>query len=389
MPAFCAPPTSLYIHVPWCMKKCPYCDFNSHQSKKEIDEKKYVDALMRDLDYELTLTGPRQIKSIFFGGGTPSLFTPESISNILEGAKNRLDIENNIEITLEANPGTFEQHKFSEFRSAGINRLSIGIQSFDNDLLDNIGRVHDGSQAKTAIDTALKAGFENINTDLMFGLPGQSCEQATNDVKIACEYGLQHLSHYQLTIEPNTFFYKYPPRLPETDLVWEMQNQCHEILLENGFSQYEVSAFSRANKQCLHNINYWLFGDYIGIGAGAHGKISEYSSDSAAFKISRRWKKRQPEEYMDKTATVFESGELASTSVIENNKITFEFLLNALRLKDGTTYDCFERHTNIDRQQLIESCQVIDKELLEIGSEGVKTTQKGYNFLNNVLEKLL
>jgi len=373
------PPLSLYIHIPWCVRKCPYCDFNSHEAGNEIDEQRYINALMQDLDSEANIVERREIQSIFFGGGTPSLFSPDSIHQIITGINDKLTLKDGVEITMEANPGTFEQKNFSEFKSAGINRLSIGIQSFNDTSLKNIGRIHDGQQSLAAISTAFDADFENINLDLMFGLPEQSSAQAINDVKIACDQGVQHISHYQLTIEPNTYFHKHPPQTPKSELLWDMQQQCHDILSENNFRQYEVSAFSNKNKQCRHNLNYWSFGDYIGIGAGAHGKLT------CDNKITRRWKHRQPENYM----TLASNEPLSGESVIENNDIVFEFLLNALRLKNGCKFEVFEQNTGLDKTVLIQACKNISPELLIIDNLGVKTSSKGYDFLNDVLENFL
>ncbi|MCK5002089.1 MAG: radical SAM family heme chaperone HemW [Gammaproteobacteria bacterium] len=374
------PPLSLYVHIPWCVKKCPYCDFNSHISNS-IDEKKYLAALMADLDTELETVNARPIKSIFFGGGTPSIFSPDTINRIIEGAQQRMTFDDNIEVTMEANPGTFEQKNFSEFHAAGINRLSIGIQSFNDQHLKNIGRVHDAQQAMSAINTAQEAGFDNINLDLMFGLPEQNIKQAINDIKIACNQNVQHISHYQLTIEANTFFHKHPPVTPDMETLWDMQNQCHDALNNNGFKQYEVSAFSLPDKQCIHNLNYWNFGDYIGIGAGAHGKITDTSSG----KILRRWKRRQPEDYMTHAA----SSPLSGQSEIKVDELIFEFLLNALRLKNGFSYEVFELNTGLDRKAVIEACLTIDAELLLMDDWGIRCSDKGYRFLNDILEKFI
>lgn len=370
--------TSLYVHIPWCVRKCPYCDFNSHQAGNALDEQRYINALMNDLDTEAAIAGNREILSIFFGGGTPSMFSPWAIGQILDGISHRLNLKNNTEITMEANPGTFEQNNFSEFRSAGINRLSIGIQSFDDTCLKAIGRIHDGQQSLSAISTAVNAGFENINLDLMFGLPDQSIQQATKDIMMACDHGVQHISHYQLTIEPNTYFHKHPPQTPDTELLWDMQHQCHEILSANNFNQYEVSAFSKENKQCNHNLNYWNFGDYIGIGAGAHGKLTD------ANKITRRWKRRQPEDYMANT-----SSPLAGQSTIDGNEVIFEFLLNALRLRRGFKFEDFEKNTGFERKIIIKACEKIEPELLKIDSKGIGTSDKGYQFLNEILQQFV
>ena len=374
------PPLSLYIHIPWCVKKCPYCDFNSHTSNS-IDEEKYLNALMADLDAELAITNNRPIKSIFFGGGTPSIFSPDTIRRIIEGTNNRLIFDKNIEITMEANPGTFEQKNFSEFKTIGINRLSIGIQSFNDNHLKSIGRIHDSQQALSAINTAQESGFDNINLDLMFGLPEQTIEQAINDIEIACQQNVPHISHYQLTIEANTFFHKHPPITPDMETLWEMQNQCHDVLNKNNFLQYEVSAFSKSDKQCIHNLNYWNFGDYIGIGAGAHGKIT----DTVTGKTSRRWKHRQPEGYMSSAI----NNPLSGQAEIKNNELIFEFLLNALRLKKGFSYEIFEDNTGLSRKKLIDVCQTVDAELLLISDSGICCSNKGYHFLNDVLEQFV
>ena len=376
------PPLSLYIHIPWCVRKCPYCDFNSHEAGARIDEAGYVAALMDDLDQELALHGPRELQSIFFGGGTPSLLSAASIDGILSGVTARMTLADDAEITLEANPGTVEQQKFSDYRAAGVNRLSIGVQTFDDDKLRRLGRIHDRSEAVKAIEAAHAAGFDNFNLDLMFGLPGQDVKQAISDMTLACELQPAHISHYQLTIEPNTFFHKHRPALPDTDLIWEMQQHCHAILNRRGYLQYEVSAFARSGKECRHNLNYWQFGDYLGIGAGAHGKIS----NAAGNTVERRWKHRQPGDYIARTAR----GESCSgTSMLDPRDLLFEFLLNALRLRHGFTYELFEERTGIDREQLLEASSPLDTDLLVITDEGVKTSQRGFDFLNDVLEQFL
>jgi putative oxygen-independent coproporphyrinogen III oxidase len=336
---------------------------------------------MADLDAELETTTSRPLKSIFFGGGTPSLFSPETIYKIIDGARQRLAFDDHIEITMEANPGTFEQKNFSQFKAAGINRLSIGIQSFNDLHLTNIGRIHDARQALSAINTAQAAGFDNINLDLMFGLPGQNINQAVKDIETACQQNVQHISHYQLTIEANTFFHKHPPVTPDMEELWEMQTQCHAVLFDQGFLQYEVSAFSKPDRQCRHNLNYWNFGDYIGIGAGAHGKLTDTSSG----KITRRWKRKQPEDYMKNAAINL----IAGFSEIKPDELIFEFLLNALRLKNGFNYEVFEGNTGLSRNALIEACQNIDAELLIIDESGIRTSDQGYRFLNDVLEMFL
>jgi len=374
------PPLSLYIHIPWCVRKCPYCDFNSHEAGKELGESAYITALMSDL--ELEHYRQREIQSIFFGGGTPSLFSAESINNIIEGVRSKASLAADIEITLEANPGTFEQQKFADYRSAGVNRLSIGIQSFNDDKLQSLGRIHDRHEAIKAIETAYAAGFDNINLDLMFALPGQSMKQAIEDVNLACNFQPAHISHYQLTIEPNTWFHKHTPALPATDLIWEMQQRCHDTLNKHEYIQYEVSAFSQAGKQCMHNMNYWTFGDYIGIGAGAHGKSTDINTPS----IQRRWKQRQPAAYI-KHAMLGDP--CSGTSELDQPDILFEFLLNALRLRQGFTFELFERRTGIHKQRLLEACKKIDPDLLVVTETGFNTSPRGFDFLNDVLENFL
>ena len=376
------PPLSLYVHIPWCVRKCPYCDFNSHEAGKELDESAYVAALMTDFEQELELNPQREIQSIFFGGGTPSLFSAESINNIIESIRSKAALTPDIEITLEANPGTFEQQKFADYRSAGINRLSIGIQSFDDDKLQSLGRIHDRNEAIKSIETAYSSGFDNINLDLMFGLPGQSMEEANKDVKLACDFQPTHISHYQLTIEPNTFFHKHTPVLPEADFIWDTQQRCHDTLNEHEYIQYEVSAFSKADKQCQHNMNYWTFGDYIGIGAGAHGKLTGIKNSS----IQRRWKHRQPAAYI-KHAMLGDS--CSGTNKLDQPDILFEFLMNALRLREGFSYELFQQRTGINTERLLEACKNIDPDLLVITETGLNTSPRGFDFLNDVLAGFL
>jgi oxygen-independent coproporphyrinogen-3 oxidase len=370
------------VHIPWCVRKCPYCDFNSHEAGNTLEEDAYIEALLQDLDQERALTGKRDLNSIFFGGGTPSLLSATAIDNILNGIASRYSLTDDIEITLEANPGTFEQHKFNDYHTAGINRLSIGIQSFENSKLKALGRIHDSNEALCAIDTARDAGFDNLNLDLMFGLPGQSTKQAITDLQTACNLEPEHLSHYQLTIEPNTYFHKHPPQLPGDDNRWHMQQACHQLLSTHGYSQYEVSAFSKPGKESRHNLNYWQFGDYIGIGAGAHGKLTDLENGQ----ISRRWKHRQPLAYMRHTA---DGNASSGTSTLDQSDILFEFLMNALRLKQGFDFDLFEQRTGLSKTHLINACSKIDPELIHISDRELKTSPRGYDFLNEVLEKLV
>ena len=375
-------PLSLYIHIPWCVKKCPYCDFNSHEKNESYDEQNYVDALITDLRTEYLKADNRPVESIFFGGGTPSLFSSEAIKRILKAVNDETKLSENAEITLEANPGTFEQEKFAGFRAAGINRLSIGIQSFNETHLQKLGRIHNSDEAYKAIETAKQTGFENINLDLMFALPEQTIEQATQDIKTACGTNVNHISHYQLTIEPNTYFHKYPPVLPENDTSWDMQNACHETLETNQYQQYEVSAFSKQDKQCKHNNNYWLFGDYIGIGAGAHGKITNLETGE----ITRNWKRKQPKDYMQQALN---RNATSDFEIIKKDDLIFEFLMNSLRLKNGFDIKTFEQRTGITKEELLKTLKTIDSAMLNIQTGKITTSEQGYRFLNNVLAELL
>jgi oxygen-independent coproporphyrinogen-3 oxidase len=381
-------PLSLYIHIPWCAKKCPYCDFNSFEKNQLFDEEIYVKALLTDLDNEYKNCQQDTLNSIFFGGGTPSIFSANSIYRIVNHARELFKF-NNIEITLEANPGTFEQEKFNAFKDAGINRLSIGIQSFNDTHLTALGRIHDKQQAISAIETAKNAGFENINLDLMFGLPQQSIHQALNDITTAVEFNVQHISHYQLTIEANTYFYKHKPVLPESDLIWDMQTLCQQVLADNFFEQYEISAYSKSGKQCSHNLNYWNFGDYIGIGAGAHGKSSEIINSSISsnhLNITRSWKHRQPQQYIRQ---ILHGKTISGKEKLKQQDIVFEFLLNALRLNAGSDIKTFEKHTGLGFEVLKNAVKNIDPSLLSIDKNKITTTNKGSLFLNNILEELL
>lgn len=381
-------PLSLYVHIPWCVKKCPYCDFNSFEKNEQFNEDLYVTALLKDLDNEYKNCQQDTLHSIFFGGGTPSLFSADAIYKIVDHARQLFKF-NNIEITLEANPGTFEQEKFNQFKEAGVNRLSIGVQSFNDAHLKSLGRIHDKNHAISAIEAAKNAGFENINLDLMFGLPQQSVDQALNDIRIATEFNVQHISHYQLTIEENTYFYKHKPSLPENDLIWEMQTVCQNILASHHYHQYEISAYSKAGKQCAHNLNYWRFGDYIGIGAGAHGKLTEITDMTISndiIKINRLWKHRQPQQYIKQA---IDGKATAGRQELNQQDIVFEFLLNALRLKAGCDMNTFVTHTGQDYQVLKRAIRNVDPLLLYVDKNKVTTTEKGFLFLNDILEALI
>lgn len=373
------PALSLYIHYPWCVQKCPYCDFNSHAVNADDDikqrDEQYVTALLEDLQQELPDVWGRTVQSIFIGGGTPSLIDPEQLHRLLSHIRSLVKLSPLAEITLEANPGTVDQVKFAEFYAAGINRLSIGVQSFDDILLDKIGRIHNGQQACQAIETAQSVGFDNINLDLMYGLPGQTLKSAMADVQQAINFQTSHLSHYQLTLEPNTFFAVHPPPLPDDDLSYDMQIRCQEILAENDFNHYEISAYAKENQQCRHNLNYWQFGDYIGIGAGAHGKISNAQQQN----IIRRWKEKQPFTYMEKSSMIGGEGKLS------RQDIGFEFMLNTSRLVEGFSSDLFARQTGMAINHIEKSLKkAVDLGLIDWQLHHIKPTQRGLQYLNEL-----
>lgn len=375
-------PLSLYIHIPWCIKKCPYCDFNSHQINGELPEEAYVQALLKDLENELPTIWGRRLESIFIGGGTPSVFSAEAIDKLLSGLRALLPIRPSMEITMEANPSTFEQERFKAYRQAGINRLSIGIQSFNPTHLSTLGRVHNDQEAIKAANIAKQAGFDNFNLDLMFGLPQQSIQQALQDLEqaIACEP--MHLSWYQLTLEPNTLFHHSPPTLPNDDLLWDMQQQGQNLLKQAGYIQYEVSAYAKAGKRSQHNMNYWEFGDYLGIGAGAHGKIS--ASDG---RIQRYSKYRQPKQYMEQALA---GDPTSSTKLLEPNELPFEFMLNALRLKEGVASELYQERTFQTLESIEKKVQSgIQKGLLKNSTHRLKASNKGWNFLNDTTEHFI
>jgi oxygen-independent coproporphyrinogen-3 oxidase len=370
------PPISLYIHYPWCVKKCPYCDFNSHEGDPQAD---YISALIRDLDCDLKYLQNRQIHSIFIGGGTPSLMSVDDARELFKGLRQKLSIPNNIEITLEANPGTFDVNKFAQFREVGINRLSIGVQSFNNKNLEFLGRIHSSEEAIQAIGEAQKVGFENINIDLMYGLKDQTTELCMEDLSCAIELQPSHISFYQLTLEANTLFAKYPPKLPAEDVIWKMGEKGAALLQNSGFEQYEISAYGNTPSQ--HNINYWEFGDYLGIGAGAHGKITDIKTK----KVFRLLKPKSPRDYLNQ----FQHNDSESSIKVVDN-ITFEFMLNSLRLKDGFNVELFETRTGQPFQVLSSKLdKAIDLDLIQIQKKWIKPTTKGFNFLNELQEIFL
>lgn len=372
------PPLSLYIHLPWCVQKCPYCDFNSHAAPKVLPEQAYLSALERDLDDYLPLLANRPLHSIFFGGGTPSLFSAHAIEKILDRVAARLSCSPHIEITLEANPGTIEQDKFKGFYQAGVNRLSLGVQSFQNEKLKSLGRIHDATQAQRAIEIAQQAGFDRFNIDLMYGLPDQSIADALFDLKTALRFAPTHLSWYQLTIEPNTFFHFQPPLLPNDDLIWEMQLAGQTMLAAAGLNQYEVSAYAKPTAECLHNRNYWEFGDYLGIGAGAHSKLTQADGHIARFSQIKH-----PRIYLSQPPTS------AFQSIKEQDAI-FEFMLNALRLTQGVSYRLFTERTGLDLSHIQDRLITAQaRDLLIMTESGFYPSAKGLRFLNDLMMMFL
>lgn len=371
------PPLSLYIHLPWCERKCPYCDFNSHQSYN-FDEQAYVTALIEDLQQDLPLIWGRQISSIFIGGGTPSLFSAEAIKQLLSDLRSLLNFNPVIEITMEANPGSADEARFRGYREAGINRLSIGIQSFNDESLKAIGRIHNGSQSHSAIKKARQAGFSNINLDLMYALPGQSLQQAIEDVSLAIESQPEHISLYQLSIEPNTLFHSQAPEnLPDDDLCWDMQLQTQQALKQAGFGHYEISAYAKNNLQSQHNLNYWQFGDYLGIGAGAHGKITL----PATTRVIRRTRTRHPEVYLQQQG----AQRISEERELNEQDLVFEFMLNALRLVDGFENKLFSERCGLSQQVLNETIdEAVRLQLLSTKNGLLKPTKKGLQFHNDL-----
>lgn len=373
----------LYIHIPWCVRKCPYCDFNSHELKGAVQEKAYVAALLRDLEFDLEKAGAVRVETIFLGGGTPSLFSPEAIATLLSGVNDRVACKPGLEVTMEANPGTVESGRFKAFQQAGVNRLSMGIQSFDNAMLKRLGRIHSGEEAVAAIETAQKAGFENLNLDFMFGLPGQNKAKALSDLKLAVTFNPAHLSHYQLTIEPNTLFYQQPPRLPEDDDCWAIQQVCKLLLEDHGYAQYEISAWASPGRQCRHNLNYWRFGDYLGIGAGAHGKVS----GAGDKKITRSWKVKHPKGYLESAGTELSLG---GQNVLQKIDLPLEFMMNLLRLKEGFERPLFEERTGMPWSDIDSSVSELEAEgLLALSENRVFCSQKGWNFLDEILQRFV
>lgn len=372
------PPLSLYLHMPWCVRKCPYCDFNSHAIKEDIPEARYLASILEDLNQDLAFATDREIQTVFIGGGTPSLMSGDFYQTLFRELRLRLNLAADAEITLEANPGTLEQGRFEAFRATGINRLSIGVQSFNAEHLKTLGRIHDADAAHRAIEAARQAGFDNFNIDLMHGLPDQTPENAIADIQAALDHKPPHLSWYQLTLEPNTEFYSRPPDLPDDDRLWDIHQQGSDYLKNHGFQDYEVSAWSRHGMESRHNLNYWRFGDYLALGAGAHGKIS-----LADGSIRRYWKTRQPGAYMNRIGS-----RTAGTATIELSELPLEFLMNALRLSEGVDENMFSLHTGLPLSSVAVQLQLLREEQL-LEKHRIQATDLGRRYLNSVLERFL
>jgi putative oxygen-independent coproporphyrinogen III oxidase len=369
---------ALYVHMPWCVRKCPYCDFNSHQLKSARPDGGYIDALIRDFDAELPLVASRRIDTVFFGGGTPSLFAPEDFARLLRALRERIAFASDAEITLEANPGTIERGRFAGYRDAGINRVSLGAQTFTARALERLGRIHTGDDTHRAVEELRSAGIQNFNLDLMYALPEQTLEEAIADVRIACALNPTHISYYQLTLEPGTVFHTRPPPLPDDEAAWHIQFECQQLLAAAGYRQYEVSAYAREGFRCRHNLNYWLFGDYLGIGAGAHGKLSLELPE----KILRTAKPKQPREFQERTTHAKGGGERNFVVIAD---LPFEFMLNALRLNEGFSNDCFEVRTGLPAEAFgaaMHSART--RGLVEATDNGWKPTDLGRRFLNDL-----
>lgn len=370
-------PLTAYVHLPWCVQKCPYCDFNSHALRAELPEQRYLDALRADIAWEAERCAGRPIRSVFFGGGTPSLFSVEGIAAILHCLDDNIGLKRRAEITLEANPGTAEAQRFKGYREIGVNRLSIGVQSFDDDRLRVLGRIHSSSEARRALELAREAGFDNVNLDLMFGLPGQSTRDALSELAQAISLDVEHISWYQLTLEPNTRFAVQPPEdLPDPDALADMQQAGAEMLEEAGYQRYEVSAYARSGRACAHNLNYWRFGDYLGVGAGAHGKLTWLGG-----LVERLWKPRHPRVYQS------DSSRVAERHAVGAEQLPFEFMLNALRLVEGVHADRFELATGLvfdDISAIWEA--LVAKQLVHPATDGrLRCSELGYRWLNDVV----
>lgn len=369
------PPLALYVHLPWCVRKCPYCDFNSHAMPQNMPQREYIEALIEDLDHDLTKVRDRTLISIFFGGGTPSLFSPEEIGLLLEAVRARFVVSDELEVTLEANPGTIEHGRFAGYREAGVTRVSLGVQSFNEQQLKTLGRIHGAEDVHRAVDELRRAGLDNFNLDLMYGLPQQSIEEALQDLRSAIELQPAHLSHYQLTLEPGTVFYHRPPPLPDDDASWQMQIESQSLLDRFGYSQYEISAYAQVGRHCRHNLNYWQFGDYLGIGAGAHGKLTVQDG------IQRTARCKQPREYLSRAG----ADRILEHRWLSGAELPFEFMLNALRLRGGVPASLFQARTGL-------ALDVMESQLTAARAKGLlaatpgrlAATELGLQFLNDL-----
>ena len=377
---------ALYVHMPWCVRKCPYCDFNSHQLKSAQPDSNYIDALLRDFELELPRIGQRHIGSIFFGGGTPSLFQPEQFSSLLTELRRRVAFADDVEITMEANPGTIERGRFPGYAQAGINRVSLGAQSFSATALQRLGRIHSADDTYRAVEELRAAKLDNFNLDLMYALPDQTLEEALFDVRTACALGPSHISYYQLTLEPGTVFHSRPPPLPDDDAAWQIQAAGQRLLAEAGYQQYEVSAYARSGARCRHNLNYWLFGDYVGIGAGAHGKITL----AEPRRILRTVKPKQPREYQEQIRRGADVVALGEATPVADSDLPFEFMLNALRLNEGFTVRDYESRTGLPISELRAPLLAgQERGLLAVTASGWQPTDLGLRFLNDLQASFL
>ncbi|MEO5694439.1 MAG: radical SAM family heme chaperone HemW [Usitatibacter sp.] len=374
------PPLSLYIHIPWCLRKCPYCDFNSHEKRGELPEAEYIDALIADVEASVPDVYGRRLHTIFIGGGTPSLFSPASIDRLLTAVRTRLPLDPDAEVTMEANPGTFEIERFRGFRAAGVNRLSIGVQSFDDAKLAALGRVHGAAEARAAIKAATSI-YPTVNVDVMYALPGQSLAQALDDIREAIDLGPAHVSAYHLTLEPDTHFARFPPELPADDVSADMQEGIEALLARAGYEHYETSAFAKSGHRARHNVNYWSFGDYLGIGAGAHGKISFRD------RIVRQVRERKPQSYL---RTALDGGAIQETREVADAELPFEFMLNTLRLVEGFPLAMFTQRTGLPLAVIEPQLEAAEKAgLLQRDHARAAPTARGQRFLNDLLETFL
>jgi oxygen-independent coproporphyrinogen-3 oxidase len=375
---------ALYVHLPWCVRKCPYCDFNSHQLKSARPDRAYLDALLCDFEAELPLVASRRIDTVFFGGGTPSLFAPDDFAWLLHTMRQRIEFAADAEITLEANPGTVERGRFAGYRDAGINRVSLGAQTFSAAALERLGRIHSSDDTHRAVEELRSAGIENFNLDLMYALPEQTLDAAIFDVETACALAPTHISYYQLTLEPGTVFHARPPPLPDDEAAWRIQSECQALLSAAGYRQYEVSAYARDGFQCRHNLNYWLFGDYLGLGAGAHGKLSL----ELPHRILRTAKPKQPRDFQQRVGG--SSVGIGERNFIAIADLPFEFMLNALRLNEGFSNQCFESRTGLEAQVFRAAMQdSADRGLIDATDVGWKPTDFGRRFLNDLQSRFL